>query len=118
MPASIHKPAPAYRSAAFLRWAHEQPGGCCLCRTLLGHYPVRPGGPVELHHYGDKGMAQKASDLLVARVCREHHALVQGKRSSVRFAAFGMSDVYEEILADNVRLLAGYVEHLEQRGRR
>jgi len=112
MPDPIPKAPPAYRSPAFLRWAHEHGGGCCFARD--GHHD----GPVELHHYGDKGMAQKASDLLVARVCRRCHGLVQGKRSLRTFERAGLGEVYHLMLEDNVRLLAGYVEHLEQRGRR
>ena len=103
---------PPYRSAAFLRWAHEQ-GGCC-CFAVDG----RHDGPIELHHYGDKGMAQKASDLVVARVCRRCHGLVQGKRSLRTFERAGLGEVFHLMLEDNIRLLAGYVEYLERRGRR
>lgn len=105
---------PPYRSAEFLRFAHELGGVCCLM-----HVPVLVhDGPVELHHRGDKGMGQKASDLLVTRVCRRCHTLIQGKRSALSFERSGLSAVYEATLEDNVKLLAAYVQHLEQKGKR
>jgi hypothetical protein len=103
---------PPYRSAEFLRFAHELGGGCCFARDE--HHD----GPVELHHYGDKGMGQKASDLLVARVCRRCHGLVQGKRSFRTFERAGLAESFPMMLEDNVKLLAAYVQHLEQKGKR
>lgn len=103
---------PPYRSAAFLRFAHELGGGCAFARD--GHHD----GPIELHHFGEKGMGMKASDLLVARVCRRCHGLVQGKRSFRTFERAGLGEVYHLMLEDSLRLLAAYVEHLERKGKR
>ena len=94
-----------YRSKAFIRFAKGLPGPCCVCRS-------EPG--VELHHFGDKGMGQRASDLLVARVCRECHGRVQGKRLAHSFERSGMVGEHVALLADNVALLAAYVEELER----
>jgi len=93
-----------YRSKAFLAWAKLQRGVCCVCRD-------RPG--VELHHFGEKGMGQKASDLLVCRVCSGCHQQIQGKRG-LAFRRMNRIETWADIQADAVALLSDYVEHLEQ----
>ena len=60
-------------------------------------------------------MGQRGSDLLVARVCQRHHGAVQGKRSAMSFGRIGRIDQFAAILEDTVRLLSGYVAHLETR---
>jgi hypothetical protein len=57
-----------FRSSVYLSWARSQGGKCCLCGAQAD----------ELHHFGRRGMGRKGSDLMVARVCRECHARVQG----------------------------------------
>lgn len=97
-----------YRSDAFKAFAKRQVGRCCIHWLL--HCEERPGE--ELHHYGPKGMGQKASDLLLARVCKECHGRYQGKRR-IGFERAGEIAVLEALEADNVDLLHSYVEHLE-----
>ena len=70
----IAKNKPA-RDKDFLSWAKEQGGYCCVCRRMRGR---REAG-VELHHYGERGIGQKGSDYIVARVCQDCHHIVQGK---------------------------------------
>ena len=57
-------------------------------------------------------MGQKATDLMVARVCQGCHQQVQGKRA----LAFRRNKDWETWIAlqsDAMELLTGYVEHLE-----
>jgi hypothetical protein len=96
-----------YRSKDFLKFAKEYGGPCCICLWLKGE----TNWQTELHHYGEKGVGQKCSDLVVARVCVPHHKEVQGKRR-IAFLRLNRIDWLEALEADNVRLLAAYVEHL------
>ncbi len=89
-----------YRSRAFLAYAKDQRGLCCVCKSQEG---------VELHHYGSAGMGQKGSDLLVCRVCRRCHGEIQGKRRHA-FERLGQLDKWIDIQADGIELLRGYVE--------
>jgi len=97
-----------YRSREFLSFAKALGGACCVC-----HYVDNEQTPAaELHHYGPKGMGQKSSDLLVARVCHRHHEKIQGKRR-IGFERAGEINILEALEADNVALLAAYVASLE-----
>jgi hypothetical protein len=92
-----------HRSRFFLSWAKTQYGQCAVCKT-------EPGA--ELHHLDGGTMGRKGSDLMVARVCRECHGDVQGKR----FLAFHREnrlDVWVGLLTDALKLLAAYAAHLE-----
>ena len=98
-----------WRSREFLRFAKEQRGECCVCRWVEG----KSVPAAELHHYGEKGMAQKSSDGEVARLCYAHHKQYQGKR----FMAFLRDDQMEVLAAmrqDSVTLLTAYAEHMEK----
>jgi hypothetical protein len=92
-------------SHAFLRWAHQQPGPCAIHRYVLGE--TVPA--IELHHFGDKGVAQKGSPYLIARVCLDCHAQYQGKRR-IAFLREGQLAVLEAMEADALALLTRYVE--------
>ena len=95
-----------YRSKRFLAWAKSQTSHCCVCRD---------GAGAQLHHFGPKGMGQKASDLLVARVCAECHLgknAIQGKRR-IAFERIDRLDVWCDINEDCIGLLSSYVEYLE-----
>lgn len=94
-----------YRSRAFLEWAKRQHGKCCVCED---------GHGIQLHHFGDKGMGQKSTDLLVCRVHEGCHRQIQGKRL-IAFRRLGQLELWIRILEDSLKLLCGYVEHLEGR---
>lgn len=94
-----------YRSKAYLSWAKFQYRKCCVCGENYGS---------ELHHFGDKGMGQKASDLLVCRVCPGCHQQVQGKRV-IAFRRLRQLETWIDIQADAIALLTAYIEYLEQR---
>lgn len=101
-----------YESRAFLTWAHEQGGACCLC-------PANARRPAEeLHHFGEKGMGQKSHDYEVARVCRDCHGAVQGKRQAY-FARTGEWETLAIMRGDALDLLMTWAAELELRkGRR
>ena len=104
----------AVRDRAFLAWAKEQGGQCCLCWRLTGDR--RPAA--ELHHFGDKGMGQKGSDHLVARLCLTHHHEVQGKRrlAFLRGQVHGGGlEALAALQEDALELLSGWVAHLQRR---
>ena len=64
-------------SREYLKWAKQQGGNCCVCRYAQDN-PGVPG--VELYDIGESGMGRKGSDYMVARVCKQHHRAVEGKR--------------------------------------
>ncbi len=96
---------PPYRSKQFLAWAKMQRGPCCVCRKQSGS---------QLHHFGDKGMGQKATDLFLCRVCPGCHTQIQGKRATA-FRRLEQMETWADIQADGLELLCDYVEYLEQR---
>ena len=99
----IEKPKPAYRSRGFLDFVVHTMRVCCVCEDLA----------LEAHHFGsDKGMGQKASDLVVAPLCRRCHTRLQGKRA-LAFRRSGDLEIYVTLLEANRDLLAGYIAHLE-----
>lgn len=95
-------------SRAFLSFAHEQYGPCCMCKE-------RPWA--ELHHYGAKGMGQRCDDYEVARVCHECHENVQGKRAAY-FARTGLYSMLSAMQTDNIELLKAWAANLEARKER
>jgi hypothetical protein len=101
----------AERNAAFLRFVHERGGICCLCFEIDGER-----GPFEeAHHFGPKGMGQKGSDYLVARVCRKHHAQIQGKRKVAFEREPGGWEILAALRGDALDLMIEWVEHLHGR---
>ena len=110
VPCGADGTAPGVKDRAFLAWAKAQGGRCCVCARI----ECVDGPADELHHYGPKGMAQRGSDRMVARVCLRHHAKYQGKRR-IGFLRAGEAEVYAALLEDNVTLLAGYVGELQRR---
>jgi hypothetical protein len=101
-----------HRDRAFLSWAKGQGGACCLCLRLRGE--VVPG--VELHHWGEKGMAQKGDDYRVARLCGPCHREQQGRRRMAYLRRDEM-DVLEALTADALDLVIGFLQ-LEKKGRK
>jgi len=98
----IPKPKPAYRSRGFLDFVVHTMRVCSVCEDLA----------LEAHHFGPHGMARKGSDLILAPLCRKHHAQLQGKRA-LAFRRSGDLETYVALLEANRDLLAEYVEHLE-----
>lgn len=93
-----------YRSKQFLTWAKRQAySSCCLCREKLFE---------ELHHFADKGIGQKCSDLFVCRVCRDCHEEIQGKRK-IALGRLGRITDWISMQEDALDLLAGYVRYIE-----
>lgn len=96
---------PRHKSREFLQWAKRRGGICCVCGSAEC---------VELHHWGPRPMGRKCSDLFVARLCREHHEQLAGKR----FQAFSRGDdleTYCDLLHDNLALLHDWAILLEAR---
>lgn len=96
-----------YESRAFLTFAKEQGGYCCLC------WPMNEPAD-ELHHWGEKGMGQKGHDYEVARLCRKCHERMQGKRKHY----FCRTADYETLAAmqeDSLELLMAWTADLEGR---
>lgn len=94
-----------YRSKAFLRFAHQAGGRCCVC-----------GGTwQELHHFGgDGGMALKPSDNEVARLCRKCHRENDFKRRALeRRDQKNGTQILEAMQADALQLNRAWIEHLE-----
>lgn len=58
---AFHKAAPI-RSALYLAFVREHP--CCACQA---------DGPSDPHHYGPRGMGEKADDTLTVPLCRPCH---------------------------------------------
>ncbi len=98
-----------YRSPEFLKFAKQQGGRCCLCWGLR----VEETPAMELHHYGEGGMGLKGSDYLIARVCRNCHASVQGK-GRISFERLGRTNELEMMEADSLELLQGWTARLEE----
>lgn len=93
------------KDRAFLKWAKEQGGSCCVCRYL--HGILKPAE--ELHHWGSKGMGQKCDDYHVCRVCSACHREHQGKKD-MAFHRRGEYELWCAMARDAVDLLAGYVQ--------
>lgn len=92
------------RDRDYLAWAKRQGGPCCLCRRLRGDVVFAP----ELHHYGDKGMGQKASDYEIARLCIPCHHAVQGRKHAA-FVRNGEWEMLAAMQEDALALLSAYV---------
>jgi hypothetical protein len=92
-----------HKSRAYLSWAKHQSGQCAVCKVERG---------VELHHLDGGTMGRKGTDFMVARVCRDCHRDVQGKRF-LAFLRENRLDVWVNLLMDALRLVAGYAAHLE-----
>lgn len=94
-----------HKNSGYLVWAHRQRGVCCLCRRLRGDEVQA----TSLHHYSDKGMGQRCSDYLVARVCEGCHEYVQGKRRAY-FTRTGEWEVLAAMQEDALDLLMAWSE--------
>jgi len=94
------------KDRAFLSWAKQQGGACCLCLRLRGELR----NCEELHHWGDKGMGQKGDDYRVARLCRACHQGQQGKRRMAYLRRDEMG-ILEAMTADALDLVIGYMQH-------
>lgn len=70
----IPKRAAPVRSAEYLDFVREHP--CCAC----GIIPMN-----EAHHYGPRGMGEKASDLYAVPLCTKHHREFHDKGSIGEF---------------------------------
>jgi hypothetical protein len=101
---------PKQRDQAFLEFAKGLGRVCCIHRRTTGVYAPAD----ELHHYGNKGMSEKASDYLVARVCRSCHARVQGKRF-LAFVRDGQMDLLAAMQEDSLKMLSQYVAELSEK---
>lgn len=93
-----------YKSKNFRRWAKRQGGVCCVCNENTGH---------QLHHFGPRGIGQKATDLLLCRVCQKCHDYVGAKRRNA-FSRKDELDTWVDMLEDGLELLRSYVEFLER----
>lgn len=100
----LHKTKP-YKSPDFLDWAKQQVRKCIVCENKYGS---------QLHHFGKRGIGQKATDLLVCRVCKGCHESIQGK-SLVAFERLGQKEIWIKMQADALELLMGYVQSLEKK---
>lgn len=94
-----------YRSKKYLIHAKNQRGLCCVCKEKIGS---------ELHHFGEKGMGQKGSDLLVCRVCQSCHQQIQGKRR-LAFTRLKNQDTWIDIQADAIELLKSYIKRFDDK---
>lgn len=106
----LQKSRKPYRSAAFMRFCHEQmtPALCCVCNERQW---------VALHHFGDDGgCSLKPSDNEVARVCTECHMENDAKRRGLLRS--GRGDVLEAFQNDALKLNRAYLDHLEHEKRR
>jgi len=92
-----------YKSPEFLKFAKHQIRKCIVCEQKYG---------TQLHHFGKRGIGQKATDLLVCRVCKECHDSIQGK-SEVGFERLGQTEIWIKMQADALELLMLYVQSLE-----
>lgn len=99
-----------HKSPEFLRFAKSLGGECCVCRYCDG---VQTRA-VELHHFGEKGMGQRANDHFVGRVCIEHHHQIQGKRR-IAFIRMDRIDILEALEADALDLLTQWTQRLEEK---
>ena len=90
----------------YLEWAKSKGGECCICRWIQAN-PGVPG--VDLHHIGESGTGMKGSDCAVARVCRRHHRLVQGKRWK-QFERDGELAIWAALVQDALALLVEWSE--------
>jgi len=98
-----------FTSRDFLRFAHEQPAECAVCRWTKGErVPAE-----ELHHYGDKGMGQRSDDTWVTPLCMNCHRLYQGKRF-LGFLRAGEHEVLAAMQRGNIELLSAYVQQQER----
>jgi len=93
------------KDRAFLSFAKQQGGLCCICLRL--HGVSRPAE--ELHHWGEKGMGQKCHDYEVARLCRACHREQQGKKrmAYIRRDEF---EILEAMTRDALDLMICYVQ--------
>lgn len=65
---AVPKPPKPDRNAAYLSWVRTQM--CCSCNAT---------GPNEAHHFGPRGMSQKASDYHAVPLCASCHRLFHDK---------------------------------------
>ena len=95
---------PTIRDKKFLSFVRALGGPCILCRRRMGaEVPAD-----DAHHFGSKGMGTKGSDYQVARLCREHHMEVQGKRR-LAFARSGDWETLTALQEDSIALLEAYI---------
>jgi hypothetical protein len=88
------------RNKEYLHWCARQLGECCLCDSPA----------VDLHHFGSQGgMGMKGSDYWIARVCRDCHARVQGKRR-LAFMRNGDLETYVCLLEDALELAERWID--------
>ncbi len=97
-----------HKSPEFLRFAKSLGGECCICRWTQG-VSVRAD---ELHHYGEKGMGQRANDHFVARLCVPCHQHYQGKRR-LSLIRDGQIDILEALESDNLEILTQWARRIE-----
>jgi hypothetical protein len=93
------------RDRDFLAWAKRERGICCLCRWLKGETRLAD----ELHHWGEKGTAQKSHDYEIARLCKPHHDAEQGKRR-LAYLREGRIEVLEALERDALDLVISYLK--------
>lgn len=96
---AVRQRTPRVQDPAFLAWAHQQPGVCCLCRRE----PWR-----ELHHFGSQGGTLRGDDEYVCRVCSGCHHPPNPARKRVALIRDGAWEEYARMLEDAMDLNVGY----------
>ena len=64
------KRKPGFSDPAYLAWIRQR-----LCLICGRRWDYHGRGPVEAHHAGDHGMAQRAPDRTAVPLCPGHHRL-------------------------------------------
>jgi hypothetical protein len=98
-----------WKDKEFLKWAKIQRGFCCVCIMVNGESRQSK----ELHHfdYRNRGMGMKGRDHWCARLCLDHHRILQGKGRKW-FVANDQLETWTAMLEDSMNLLSDYI--LEQ----
>jgi hypothetical protein len=92
------------KDRAFLSFAKQQGGVCCICLRVHGEQVPAE----ELHHWGNKGMGQKCHDYEVARLCCACHREQQGKKR-MAYIRRNEFEVLEALTRDALDLMILYV---------
>jgi len=103
-----------FKDKAFLKWAKDQGGNCCVCRAISGEFYKGD----ELHHfdYVNRGTGMKGRDHWTCRVCFAHHAQIQGKGRRW-FVENSKLETWTAMLEDALNLLSDYVLEMKAKGK-
>lgn len=86
-----------YRSKRYLGWAKDRYRECANCGAQAE----------ELHHFGPRGLGQKASDLFVVPICRRCHDIIHSR--GISLLVVGTDETTDEVL---MRMLGAQREML------